>query len=189
MSCSEFYTVEFGTVQGSVLGPILFNLFIRQLLVNIGPICFADDGYYFSLSKTKVEAIIELESKLRNAMDWLTNSGMKVKATRTEFTIFHKSLNTAGRIKIGAEWIDAKQEMGVLGIVFDNRLEWSKQVDKSILKAMQSLQAFRRIKDYFTDREKNTLITCHVFSKMYHSSEIWLLPYLKERHLSRLYSQ
>ena len=187
-SCSEFYDVEYGTVQGSVLGPILFNLFIRQLLDNVGPICFADDGYYISINKSKTEAISNLESKLKRATDWLTDSGMKVNVTKTEFTIFHKSFNTAG-IRTGAEWIDAKQEMGVLGIVFDSCLEWSKQVDKSVLKARQSSKAFRRIKDYFTDSEKNALIKSLVFSRMYYGSEIWLLPNLKERHFTRLYSQ
>ena len=157
-SCSEFYEVEFGTVQGSVLGPILFNLFIRLLLVDIGPICFADDGYYYSIGKTKEEAISGLERKLKSAIAWLTGSGMKVNIAKTELTVFHKSLNTAGRIMIGTEWIDTTQEMRVLGIIFDSRLEWTKQVDKSILKARQSSQALRRIKDYFTNSEKNTLI-------------------------------
>jgi len=92
-------------------------------LVDIGPICFADDGYYFSSSKSKTEAIAELQSKLKNAIGWLTDSGMKVNVIKTEFAVFHKSLNTAGRIKIGTEWINAKQEMGVLGIIFNNRLE------------------------------------------------------------------
>ena len=188
-ACSEFYGVENGTVQGSILGPILFNLFIRQLLETIKPVCFADDGYYFSFSKLKADAITGLEIKLRTALNWLTNSGMKVNIVKTEFSIFHKKWNASGRIKIGAEWIDSKQELGVLGMVFDNRLEWAKQVDKSILKARQSSQALRRIKDYFTDKEKNTLITSLVFSKMYYGSEIWLLPNLKERHFSRLYSQ
>ena len=132
---------------------------------------------------------MELETKLKRATDWLTASGMKVNITKTEFTVFHKSLNTAGRIRVGVESIDAKQEMGILGIVFDSRLEWNKQVDKSILRARQSSQALRRIKNYFCEAEKNTLITSLVFSRMYYRSEIWLLPNLKERHFNRLYSQ
>ena len=114
---------------------------------------------------------------------------MKVNAAKTEFTIFHKNCTTAERIKVGVTWIDSKQDMGVLGIVFDSRLEWTKQVDKSILKARKSAQALRRLKDYFTDKEKNVLVTSLVFSKMYYGSEIWLLPNLKERQFTRLYSQ
>jgi hypothetical protein len=114
---------------------------------------------------------------------------LKLTITKTELTMFHKSLNTAGRVKIGTEWIVAKQEMNVLGIVFDSRLEWARQVDKSILRARQSSQALRRIKDYFTITEKNSLVTSLVFSRMYYGSEIWLLPNLKERHFNRLFSQ
>jgi hypothetical protein len=62
-------------------------------------------------------------------------------------------------------------------------------VDKSILRARQSSQALKRIKDYFTITEKNNLVTSLVFSRMYYGSEIWLLPNLKERHFNRLFSQ
>jgi len=87
------------------------------------------------------------------------------------------------------ELIGAKQEMNVLGIVFDSRLAWTKQVDKSISRARQSSQALRRIKDYFTNTKKNNLVTSLVFSKMYYGIEIWLLTNLKERHFNRLYLQ
>jgi hypothetical protein len=87
------------------------------------------------------------------------------------------------------EWIGAKQEMNVLGIVFDSRLEWARQVYHLILRARQSSQAVRRIKDYFTITEKNSLVTSLVFSRMYYGSKIWLLPNLKERYFNRLYSQ
>jgi len=134
MTCSELYKVKDGTVQGSILGLILFNLYKRQLLVVLSPICFADDGYYYTSSMTK-EAIMRLENKLKQATEWLMNSGMKVIIAKTEFTVFHKSLYTAGRVRVELEWIGAKQDMNVLGIVFDIYLEWTKQVDKSILRA------------------------------------------------------
>jgi len=127
--------------------------------------------------------------KNRYALEWLTNSGMKVNIAKTKFTVFHKSLNTAGRVRIGMELIGAKQEMNVLGIVFDSRLAWTKQVDKSISRARQSSQALRRIKDYFTNTKKNNLVTSLVFSKMYYGIEIWLLTNLKESHFNRLYLQ
>jgi len=60
-------------------------------------------------------------------MEWLTNSGMKVNIAKTEFTVFHKSLNTARRVSVGMEWIGAKQEMSILGIVFESHLERTKQ--------------------------------------------------------------
>ena len=87
---------------------------MRQLMVITTPLCFADDGYYYSASKSKSEAVSQLEAKLQIATEWLTNSGMKVNGTKTELTIFHKSLNTSERIKVDNSWIDSTQDMRVL---------------------------------------------------------------------------
>jgi hypothetical protein len=113
-------------------------------------------------------------------MEWLTNSGMKVNIAKTEFTVFHKSLNTARRVSVGMEWIGAKQEMSILGIVFESHLERTKQVDKSIFRARQSSQALRRIRRQFYQHREKQFGHVLVFSRMYYGSKIWLLPNLKE---------
>jgi hypothetical protein len=187
--CSEFYEVQNGTVQGSVLGPILFNLFIRQLLVESKPICFADDGYYFSCHADKVEAARNLEVKVMTALKWLMDSGLKVNIAKTELTLFHRFKGGTIKIKIGEMWIESKNDMKVLGMVFDSRLDWYKQVDVSVLKARRTSQALKVVGKYFTEKERANLVTSLVFSKLYYGSEVWLLPNLKERHFSRLYSQ
>ena len=43
--CSEYFLVQEGTVQGSVLGLILFNLFIRPLLETANCPAYADHSY------------------------------------------------------------------------------------------------------------------------------------------------
>ncbi len=126
MTCSELYKVKDGTVQGSILGLILFNLYKRQLLVVLSPICFADDGYYYTSSMTK-EAIMRLENKLKQATEWLMNSGMKVIIAKTEFTVFHKSLYTAGRVRVELEWIGAKAARNGLKISITFTYGFTKQ--------------------------------------------------------------
>jgi hypothetical protein len=79
--------------------------------------------------------------------------------------------------------------MKVLRIVFDSRLEWSAQVEKSIVVAQQATQALGLVRKYFTHKEMSKLITALVYSRLYYAAQVWLLPNLKKRLMDRLYSQ
>ena len=79
--------------------------------------------------------------------------------------------------------------MKVLGIVFDNRLEWSGQVEKSVQSARQATQALALVRKYFSNKEMSKLITSLVYSRLYYAAQVWLLPNLKKRLMNRLYSQ
>jgi hypothetical protein len=69
--------------------------------------------------------------------------------------------------------------MKVLGIIFDSRLEWSSQVEKSIGAARQATQALGLVRNYFTNKEMSKLITALVYSRLYYAAQVWLLPNLK----------
>jgi hypothetical protein len=79
--------------------------------------------------------------------------------------------------------------MKVLGIVFDNRLEWSGQVERSVQTARQATQALGLVRSYFSNKEMSKLITALVYSRLYYAAQVWLLPNLKKGLMDRLYSQ
>ena len=81
---SEFYLIREGTVQGSVLGPILFNLFMRPLLETVNGPAYADDSYHCGHSRNKQQALEMLQEKINTAVKWITDSGLKVNLEKTE---------------------------------------------------------------------------------------------------------
>ena len=78
-SCSSLGNIKIGLPQGSVLGPMLFNIFINGLfLIDLeSEICnFADDNTIFTRGNNLEEVIIKLEDDLCTTLKWYFENGM-----------------------------------------------------------------------------------------------------------------
>jgi len=82
-SCSEYFRVRNGTVQGSCLGPVLFNLISSPLLRTGSDPAYADDSYYVTAGVTKDVALAEMQERIRIAEKWMSGSGRKVNLKKT----------------------------------------------------------------------------------------------------------
>ena len=63
----------------------------------------------------------------------------------------------------------------VLGVIFDQKLQWSDRVAHCIAKSNKALTAIRMIKRFFSTQELLQLITANFYSILYYNSEIWHL--------------
>ncbi len=135
------------------MGPVLFNLFISPLLRTGSDPAYADDSYYVTTGVTKDVALAEMQEKIRIAEKWMSGSGLKVNLKKTEMVIFHRMDTSKGSITVGGNVISSTSEMNVLGIVFDNRLLWDRQIDKTIRDTRRAAQALRTVRRYFSEDE------------------------------------
>jgi hypothetical protein len=145
--------VDSGTVQGSVLGPVLFNLFISPLLENSSGPAYADDSYHIAISERKQNAVRTLQEKIIEWESWLARSGLKVNLEMTELTILHRLDTSSAIIKVKEIVVNSSLTLKVLGILFDNRLQWDKQVEKVTREKRRALQGLKIIKRHFTKQE------------------------------------
>jgi hypothetical protein len=69
-----------------------------------------------------------MQEKIRIAEKWMSGSGLRVNLKKTEMVIFHRMGTSKSSVTVGGTVITSTSEMNVLGIIFDNRLQWDRQI-------------------------------------------------------------
>ena len=113
---------------------------------------------------------------------------MKVNEAKTTLCLFYHKDTTPIEINLNNIRITSCKTMNVLGVIFDQKLQWSEHIAHAISKANKSLVALRMIKKYFTTKELLQLITSNFYSILYYNSELWHVHSLKNGLKQKLLS-
>ena len=167
-----------GTIQGSILGPILYAIYVSPLFDLLKLTNFADDNFVIRWNKCMTALISDMEKDLEIMTKWLKDSGLKVNESKTELCLFHRKDCPQITIRLNQKTVNSKTSMNVLGITFDSKLQWSQQVANVVKKSAKALHAIRLIKPFFCFNELRSLITSNFYSILYYNSEVWHLPTL-----------
>ena len=128
---SQTYKTEFGTPQGSCLGPLLFIIFCDNLnihLAYLSCIQFADDTTLYGSSKSLRLLQCEVEHDLAVITDWFRANKLTLNADKTIWVIFSPKNESSKEIelKLGGHTIPCRTETKFLGVWIDMNLDWKK---------------------------------------------------------------
>lgn len=171
------YIVTSGVPQGSILGPLLFNLFINDISSCISYsrcLLYADDMKLFKCVTNMLDATL-LQLDISAVVRWCSLNRMILNPDKTFYLCF-----TRLRCPIFMEFyvnggrIQQVQEMLDLGVLFDSKLIFNSHVDYIIPKVYSVLAFIRRHSNEFDDPYiRKVLYTSFVRSKLEYAHMVW----------------
>ena len=139
---SEVKPINSGVPQGSVLGPLLFNIFINDI-TNIGTcekVLFADDAVFYVTAPTLALCIEELENLIRELSRWLQNNKLIPNVTKTKLMMFTaRPIGILPDVFFNGSRVEWVNDFKYLGIIIDNKLNFSLQT-REVHKKMSKMQ-------------------------------------------------
>ena len=186
-----------GVPQGSILGPLLFNIVICDLFLTIEGNYFtnyADDTTLYVIGNNAEEVVSELKAITQKLFIWFAQNEMKANLNKCHLLL---SITDAFNFEISETVIRNSNSKKLLGVTFDNKLKFEKHLITICQRANRKLNALARLIPYMELGKRRMLMNVFFNSQFNYCPVIWMchsralnnkINRLHERYLRIIYN-
>ena len=145
---SDYYEVDYGTPQGSYLGPLLFLIFSNDLYRTLecsSSILFADDTTIYDQNKNLDFLKWNIEQELVKVVDWFNANKLTLNVDKTQCLLFKpkharqtQKVKNTNTIRLDNKDLTFSMSVKFLGIWLDNQLSWNHQFQTIVQKIQKN---------------------------------------------------
>ena len=175
---SNSYPVDYGTPQGSCLGPLIFLIFCNDLqnhLIFLSCIQFADDTtlYITHCKISYIRSCIEID--LATLKDWFLSNKLTLNVGKSVCILFGQKSKSAIQLQIslGNEHIPQVKSTKFLGMWIDESLSWNEHVTKVILKLKSRVNLLKMSQHFLGKHALKVLYYAQLHSVLSYGIVMW----------------
>lgn len=164
---SDYLNVNLGVPQGSILGPLLFVVYINDLL-NFSCISYADDTAALCAADSWIEVIRLMEDLMDEMYEWLKQNSLSLNLTKTQLITFGPYCDSVPinvRVQVGGVILTRAVVIKYLGVYFDQNLKWDYHINYLLKRTKYLIHVFYKLKNLL---DKNNLLA--IYYALMHST-------------------
>ena len=178
MDCkSKLEQVKCGVPQGSILGPLLFILYVNDMCKVsrlLKAVVFADDTNLLCCGDDLEQLLDTVGIEMKKLQSWFDTNKLTLNLSKTKYIIFgNRPTNTDKNLTINNIEIERVNEIKFLGVIIDNKLSWKPHIMYIKSKMSKSLAVLYKVKDFINQSSLYTLYCSFILPYIIYCVEVW----------------
>ena len=177
---SSWKYLNYGVPQGSILGPLLFNIFINDIFYFLDKVKianYADDNSTYAVEENILNLLKTLEAETSTVLNWFKINEMKSNQDKCHLFVpdtNNKYYSSKSFIYLDNEFLESEDSVKLLGVDIDNKLDFTKHVTTLLKKGNQKLHALMRISKYLSEDKLRLVMKTFIESQFNYCPLIWM---------------